>query len=181
MKFVVPMVIAISLTAGCTSTTASPTTTGTSTVTVTPKAAWTITDQIGVAPSPPFPTALAGWRLHASWNTLPRAFTGTDWTTISGPDLSTFPSTMNGCNDQRFLVRWRAVSQSAQIAARWVDSGKALPTPNATGTAGKQVVANAGWVDIDGCQTPQVRLVSDSNGSTLADVTVDVQQLVPAP
>jgi hypothetical protein len=205
VKVIVPVVIAIGLLAGCTSTTtALPKVTVTVTVTATPTPTKTATPTvtattqatasadwptiplgqagvIGVAPSPPFPTALAEWRRQAAWNTLPRAFTGNAWTTVSGPSWSRFPSTMNGCDDQRFLVRWRAVSHNAQVAARWVNSGEALPTPDVTGTAGKQVIANAGWMDVDGCQTPQVRLVRDSSGSTLTDVTVDVQQLVPAP
>jgi hypothetical protein len=100
---------------------------------------------------------------------------------LSGPNWSTFPSTMNGCGDQRFLVRWRAVNGTAQVAARWVESEEARGEPGITGTAGPQVIANAGWIEIDGCQTPQFRLVSDSDGLTLTDVTVAVQQLVPAP
>jgi hypothetical protein len=187
MRFLVPLVVAISATTGCASTHASPTVTVTSIVTVTQKAtatataAWAETDQIGVSPSPPFPTALVGWQLEAAWNEMPRVFTGTDWTALSGSDRSTFPSTMNGCNDQRFLVRWRAIGSSAQVAARWVYSAEAVPSPDVTGTAGKQVIANAGWMDVDGCNTPQFRLMSDSDGSTLADVTVEVQQLSPAP
>jgi hypothetical protein len=192
VKVIVPMVIAIGLLAGCTTSTASPpvavvstaAATATPTVTVAATSAWPPTiplgqaGVIGVAPSPPFPTALAEWRRQAAWNTMPRAFTGNGWTTVSGPSWSRFPSTMNGCDDQRFLVRWRAVSHTAQVAARWVNSGEALPTPDVTGTAGKQVIANAGWMQIDGCQTSQFRLVRDSSGSTLTDVTVDVQQLV---
>ena len=189
MKFLGTLIMFVGLTAGCASTTPSPTVTVTVTskslvtpkATVAQKAAWAATDQIGAAPSPSFPIALAGWRLSASWNDMPRAFTGTDWTTVSGPDNGAFPSTMNGCGDQRFLVRWRAVNDSAQIASRWVNSAEAQPTPDVTGTAGKQVIANAGWMDIDGCQTPQFRLMSAANGSTLTDVTVEVQQLVTAP
>jgi hypothetical protein len=195
VKFIVSMVIAVSITAGCTTSTATPpvavvstvAATATPTVSATASSAWPSTipprqaGVIGVAPSPPFPTTLVEWRRQAAWNTMPRAFSGTGWTALSGPSWSRFPSTMNGCDDQRFLVRWRAVSHNAQVAARWVNSGEALPTPDVTGTAGKQVIANAGWMDVDGCQTPQVRLVRDSSGSTLTDVTVDVQQLVPAP
>ena len=190
IRFVVPAIIAITLMSGCATTTTTRPAISTVTVkpklTVTASAVWpTIplgqAGVIGVAPSPPFPPTLVGWRLQATWNDMPRAFSGTGWTTVSGPDNADFPSTMNGCDDRRFLLRWRGVSRTAQIAARWVNSAEAVPTPDVTGTAGRVVIANAGWIEVDGCQAPQFRLVSDANGSTLTDVTVEVQQLAPAP
>jgi hypothetical protein len=54
----------------------------------------------------------------------PRAFGGpgaggdrSSGTRLSGPSQTEFPATLNGCDDQRFLVSWRAVNKGALIAA----------------------------------------------------------------
>ena len=149
----------MTVTATTTLTTATPTATATTQANATTSADWpTIplgqAGVIGVTPSPPFPATQVGRSIHGAWSTLPRAFSGATWTALSGPNWSIFPSTMNGCGDQRFLVRWRAVNGTAQVAARWVESEEARGEPGITGTAGPQVIANAGWIEIDGCQTP---------------------------
>ncbi len=132
----------------------------------------TTTGHVGVAPSPAFPTALPGWQLHNTWTVMPRAFTGQQ-TLGSGPNYSSFPSTMNGCDSQRFLVRWRAINNTAQVDASVVDAANSVV---------QKVTANAGWMDFDGCRTPSFSLPRNAtDGSTLTDVTVTVEQLYPGP
>ena len=126
----------------------------------------------GAAPSPEFPATLPMWEMDSNWADTPRAFTGTAWTAVSGPNGEAFPSTMNGCDNQRFLVRWRAVNSTAQVAARWGQSGVNF---------GQPILANAGWLDLDGCARPEFQLQADPGGSTLTDVTVRVQRWTPAP
>lgn len=119
---------------------------------------------------PAFPASLDGWRLQAQWDVTPRAFDST-WTDIPGPDYTAFPSTMNGCDDQRFLVRWRVLDDGATVTAVWADDAD-----NEHG----RVVGSAGWFDLDGCEHPAIRLAQGANGSTLSDVAVSVQQYWPA-
>ncbi len=84
-----------------------------------------------------------------------------------------FPSTTNGCDNQRFLVRWRSVSSDADVAARWNQSDVKFGTPT---------VGEGGWFDLDGCAWPEVRLENAKpGGSTLTDVAVRVQRWIPAP
>lgn len=122
---------------------------------------------MGSAPSPTFPISLAGWRLSDSWSELPRVFSDGGWTDLSGPGEADFPSTMNGCADQRFLIRWRAVDSTAKLEAGIAGGGS--------------VTANAGWMGIDGCEMPRIQVVSFDDGASLTDVTIDVQRWVPAP
>jgi len=133
---------------------------------------------LGVAPSPDFPTALPQWQLHNSWSDNPRVFAG-QGTAVSGPGHGTFPSTMNGCDAQRFLLRWRALEASARVDAYLYDAGKNVR---------KQTTANAGWMDFDGCLTPAFLLSghttapgTEGEGMALTDVAVTVQQYFPAP
>jgi len=60
----------------------------------------------------------------------------------------------------------------AQVAARWGQSGVNF---------GQPILANAGWLDLDGCARPEFQLQADPGGSTLTDVTVRVQRWTPAP
>ncbi|MFV0458169.1 MAG: hypothetical protein ACK5MT_05290 [Actinomycetales bacterium] len=79
---------------------------------------------------------------------------------------------MNGCDTQRFLVRWRVVS-GCLVEARWNRSDVVF---------GPVVIAAGGWLDLDGCAGPEFHLSNvPGDGSTLADVTVEVQQWIPAP
>jgi len=79
-----------------------------------------------------------------------------------------FPSTTNGCDNQRFLLRWRSVSSDADVAARWNQSDVKSGSP----TAGE-----GGGFDLDGCARPEVRLENTKpGGSTLTDVAVRVQR-----
>lgn len=131
---------------------------------------------IGTAPSPAFPTTLTGWRLDTAWNARVRVFaqSGGDpgnGTRISGPGYAAFPATMNGCNNQRFLVRWRAISD-AIIDAFWLDGA---------GHPSQIVSANAGWMGVGGCQVPALHLSNSNPANSLSDVTVDVQRWTPAP
>lgn len=125
----------------------------------------------GYAPSPPFPTSLPEWSKDAEWRTSTRAFMD-QWESVSGPDYADFPATMNGCNDRRSMVRYRAVNRNVVMDVRTVTTG--IPNHD-------DVKAAAGWLDMDGCTVPQFRLSSATDGSTLTDVAVTVQQWVPAP
>lgn len=125
----------------------------------------------GGAPAAAFPQSLDQWRLNQAWTDTPRAFLGDEWTAVVGADRDRFPATMNGCDQQRFLVRWRAVNDTAEVEARWQQQDVVF---------GEPVVANEGWFDLDGCSAPEFRLRSTQDESTLTDVTVEVQQWVPA-
>ena len=90
----------------------------------------------GGSPAPGFPDSLPGWRLNNSWDATTRA-TVADWTPAKGPDNGDFPTTVNGCDVQRFLVRWRAHDDQARIEARWI---------NAAGIPGQSVSGHVGWL-----------------------------------
>ncbi|TFV86437.1 hypothetical protein [Blastococcus sp. CT_GayMR16] len=129
-------------------------------------------DTLVVGEAPEFPTALDHWALQDAWSTQLRAFEGDEWTTASGPDYESFPATMNGCDEQRFLVRWRVVVDAVDVEAAASD---------VLGDAWKQVSGNEGWMDLDGCYSPSFRLAADTvDGSSLVDVAVEVQQYWPA-
>jgi hypothetical protein len=120
-----------------------------------------------------FPTELDHWALQSSWSTMPRAFSGDEWSPTSGPDYSSYPVTMNGCSAQRFLIRWRAVDEGVTVLAATIDTAGAVQ---------QQVSGGRGWMDTDGCVTPGFRLADDlPDGSTLTDVTVEVQRYQAAP
>ncbi|MFD6677315.1 hypothetical protein ACFWDA_23500 [Rhodococcus zopfii] len=133
---------------------------------------WPGPNFVGLTPSPEFPTSLPQWTMTRSWTVLPRYFDDSPWTEAPGPDYGAFPATMNGCDSSRFLVRWRAVNDTSRLVATYVD---------AVGTPGMQVTGNAGWMDLDQCHTPAFRLLGATDGSTLTDVTIAVQQYMPAP
>jgi hypothetical protein len=80
---------------------------------------------------------------------------------------------MNGCDGQRFLVRWRSLNPQAPVTAAWLDSA---------GEVSDSVAGASGWMVSDGCHTPQVTLAGQpADGSTLVDVTMAIQQLEPIP
>lgn len=116
----------------------------------------------GVNDDVPFPSSLPGWTMTTNWQAGPRAFNN-GWTPATGPDGGRFPSTMNGCDDQRFLVRWHV--RGAQVRAAWAD---------AAGDRHDQVTGNNGWFDLDGCGNPEFQALAADGG--IADVSVDVQQ-----
>ena len=64
-------------------------------------------------------------------------------------------------------MRWRVLDDGANIHALWAD---------AANNDHEQVTARAGWFDLDGCEHPAIMLAESTNGSTLADVAVSVQQ-----
>lgn len=123
--------------------------------------------QVSSGPAPGFPVTLSNWKLASSWDTRARAFSG-QWTQVPGSDGQRFPSTMNGCDLQRFLVRWRSVG-GAQVDVGLADAADA---------AGQTVTDTAGWMAFDGCEHPQVRFHGDTNG--LTDVTISVQRYEPS-
>lgn len=130
-------------------------------------------DTLGAATeAPEFPVEMDHWTLQGQWSTMPRAFTD-QWSTAAGPEYDDFPATMNGCADQRFLVRWRVVDDEVEVRAAMVDT---------VGGVWKQTSGNAGWMDLNGCYAPGFQLAGPtSDGSTLVDVAVEVQQYRPAP
>ncbi|MEE2034792.1 hypothetical protein [Rhodococcus chondri] len=134
--------------------------------------AWPGPNTVGAAPSPDFPTSLPQWTLLRSWTVLPRIFEDSPWVEAPGPDYSTFPAAQNACGTGRTLVRWRAVNPSSEVVATDL---------NAINTPGTQVSANAGWMDLDLCHLPAFRLIDSADGSTLTDVTISIQQYLPAP
>lgn len=109
---------------------------------------------------PAFPRTVEGYELADEWRTTIRAFTGDTWVSSSS-----FPATMNGCDQQRFYVRWRA-PQSVEATFRSMD-GIALSDP-ATGTAG--------FMSSYGCSRPSFQVATSVGGSTLVDVVVEVQR-----
>jgi hypothetical protein len=126
-------------------------------------------NKTGGSPIPVFPDSLPGWRLNSSWDATTRA-TVADWAPAKGPDNGDFPTTVNGCNAQRFLVRWRANDDQARIEARWI---------NAAGISGQSVSGHAGWFDLDGCTTPQFRFITSDGVATRSSVNVSVQRYFP--
>jgi hypothetical protein len=138
-------------------------------------------DTVAAGTPPAFPERLAHWTLSGQWSDLPRAFVESDqgWTTTVGPNAQPFPATMNGCDDGRFLVRWRAVDEGVDVLAgeARLDGQGAVE-----GQVWKQAAGHSGWMDIDGCYAPVFRMASAlSDGTNLADVTVEVQEYLPAP
>nr|WP_271209019.1 serine/threonine-protein kinase [Rhodococcus wratislaviensis]GLK33465.1 hypothetical protein GCM10017611_03070 [Rhodococcus wratislaviensis] len=126
---------------------------------------------MGLAPSPELPPNLPQWALQNTWNLTTRAFAD-EWSKAPGPGQSRFPATMNGCNNQRFLVRWRAVNPNATVLATNL---------NAIDSSGEQVTGNAGWMDLDGCHTPAFQFSDSKDASNLTDVAIAIQQWQPAP
>jgi hypothetical protein len=128
-------------------------------------------NNVGVGEISAFPPSLRGWTLRDAWSTLPRAFTN-QLTEVSGPNYESFPATMNGCDQQRFLVRWRVVSEGIDVHALAVDT-----------VGGVVAVADgrSGWMDLDGCHIPAFEFAGSSLGSNLTDVTVEVQHYWVSP
>jgi serine/threonine protein kinase len=114
---------------------------------------------------PPFPQEVSGYSLDDENRESVRVFTGDkQWQT-----LEDFPATMNGCDEQRFYVRWRSLDPSAEVEATWLsDDGSVVLT--------KAVRGPAGWQSSDGCGQPGFRLHKSRSGSTLTDVVIEVQR-----
>ena len=118
---------------------------------------------------PPFPTAAKGYSFSRSVRTTVRAFAGTQWSTVTD-----FPATMNGCNQQRFYIRWRSLNSSAAIRATFVSSPDDI-------VLNKPVTGTAGWQSGYGCGQPAFLLPgTGSDGSTLADLVVEYQVWTPS-
>lgn len=138
-------------------------------------------DTIGVGVPPAFPRQLDQWTLTGQWSGLPRAFVQADeeWTVTVGPNATPFPATMNGCDDGRFLVRWRAVDDGVNVIAA---AGRPDDQMGVDGPVLKQASGHSGWMDLDGCYAPVFRMEAPlSSGQNLEDVTVEVQEYQPAP
>jgi hypothetical protein len=116
---------------------------------------------------PAFPDEVRGYSLADQNRETLRIFTGDkQWYT-----LDQFPATMNGCDQQRFYVRWRSLDPTAEVEATWVSS-------DGSEIENKAVRGSAGWQSNYGCSQPAFRLQKSGPGSTLDDVVVEVQRWV---
>src|SRR5690349_6484568 len=78
-----------------------------------PAAGWSTagtTNTIHTGPGPAFPATLPGWQLADEWTDGARVFA--DWVSLctGGTCPHPYPATMNGCANQRFLIRWRTTA-----------------------------------------------------------------------
>ena len=113
---------------------------------------------------PAFPAEVPGYSLADQNNETVRIFSDKRWQL-----LYEFPATMNGCDQQRFYVRWRSLDPTAEVEATWVSSdGSRIEDKTVRGTAG--------WQANYGCSQPAFRLRKSGSRSTLDDVVVDVQR-----
>jgi predicted Ser/Thr protein kinase len=120
--------------------------------------------------SPPsFPNEVEGYRLVDFRDQTVRAFTGEQWSTFMD-----FGHTMNGCANQRFLVRWRSLDPDAVIESTRGYDPEEFPDVREAPVAG-----SAGHMAMFGCEQPWLRQRSAQGGSTLVDVVVEVQRYEP--
>lgn len=130
---------------------------------------------------PPFPEKPSGWTLTRSWTVRARAFTG-EWTPVAGvaSDNYRFPASQNGCDQGLFLVRWRNIEDTDTAIRYGVITGVASTNPPIAQPSEPQI-GRAGWLVLDGCQTPEVSMLSrGANGATLTNLVVEVEALAPA-
>jgi serine/threonine protein kinase len=118
---------------------------------------------LGTRP-PAIPTAVEGYEVSQTWKTTVRAFEGTEWST-----LFEFPATMNGCSQQRFYVRWRSLNPDAVVEATFVSSPDLI-------VMNEPAEGAVGWQSGYGCGQPAFRIRQSTDGSTLADVAVEVSR-----
>jgi len=128
-------------------------------------------------PAPAFPPALPGWKLTSVWTQTTRAFTG-QWRPLAGPRGVDYPATMNGCSQQRFLVRYRVLNENTTVIPGWTHS----PPANNQGAPEPTVTpAHSGWLALNGCQVPMFTFgVTDDSNTNLADVAVEIQRYTVA-
>lgn len=123
---------------------------------------------------PAFPAELTGWKAGDEWDGGLRA--SGDWVSLCSGDQCgdmSYPATMNGCANQRFLLRWRT-NDGAPVHFGYgtvaADIGTLvegqLPQP-----------ASIGWAELHGCGWPLWRT---TGSNSLSDVTVAVQVWYPA-
>ncbi len=125
---------------------------------------------------PPFPADLNGWQRQREWTEITRAFTG-QWTSVCGSDAcpNPYPATMNGCADQRFLIRWRSLGDPVLFAY-----GDVSGTTNPIVEQQMSAPAQQGWAELTGCLWPLWQYQSGLP-STLGDIAVSVQHWTAAP
>ena len=133
-------------------------------------------DTLHAGQGPAFPDKLDGWQQQRDWTEITRAFTG-QWTSVCGSNTCNdpYPATMNGCANQRFLIRWRSLNDPVLFAYGEV-------TGDIGTIAEKQLTepATQGWAELTGCSWPLWQY-TDGHPSTLGDITVAVQQWTPTP
>jgi hypothetical protein len=119
-----------------------------------------------------FPETMRNWALTDNWVCHVRVFSHTGWMATTGPGYADrFPSTQNGADLQRFLVRWRSLAPDLVVQAGEL---------NAVNAMDHEVCASAGWMVLDGCHTPAFKFVEHGGVGTLYDVAVEVQRWQPA-
>ncbi|WP_157411647.1 hypothetical protein [Actinoplanes rectilineatus] len=125
---------------------------------------------------PAFPQTLVGWELQHEWTETTRAFTG-QWSSVCGSDACTnpYPATMNGCSNQRFLVRWRSLNDPVLFAYGEVTGSVDTVVEDRLNEA-----AQKGWAELAGCSWPLWQY-PPGHPSTLGDVVVGVQHWAPIP
>ncbi len=129
-------------------------------------------------PVPAFPPALPGWQLTAAWTQTTRAFTG-QWRPLAGPGgEENYPATMNGCDQQRFLLRYRVLNESTTVIPGWTHSP---PANNPAAPEQTLTPAHSGWLALDGCQVPMFTFdATNASSANLVDVAVEVQRYTAA-
>lgn len=134
--------------------------------------------RLGIGTPPQFPASLPGYADVADqWTATTRAF-DSEWSPASAADpAQPFPTTMNGCGEQRFLVRWRSTNPDVPIRTGYT---RAIIETEGTVLEYEESAATSGWMSLDGCATPLFRADPPTTSSaTLADVVVQVRQLTP--
>lgn len=123
---------------------------------------------------PDFPTVLQGWRLRREWEAHLRVFCG-EWRSLSPDDPDDpYPATMNGCANQRFLIRWRSIGGAP------VRFGCGTVAGNIGTIVENELSAPAvcGWAELHGCGWPLWQFVEQKNGGNLGDIAVAVQSWI---
>jgi hypothetical protein len=132
------------------------------------------TTAIHAGEGPAFPDDLKGWQRQREWTETTRAFTD-QWASVCGSDTCTnpYPATMNGCAQQKFLVRWRSLDDPVLFGYGEVTGDVGTVVEDHLSAAAAQ-----GWAELSGCSWPLWQY-SAGKPSTLGDVAVSVQQWTP--
>lgn len=148
-------------------------------------ATWPEPLAVGLAPSPKFVEEIDGWRLKDHWEGMVRTF-DERWSAASGAGSDGdygFPATMNGCDNQMFLVRWRAIGSGAgSVTAGWTNGAFVGASPlEVSQVDGDKVTGSSGWMSLDGCEIPvfTYKPATSADGS-IRDVAYSVQQWWPS-
>ncbi|MCW6005853.1 hypothetical protein K1W54_14880 [Micromonospora sp. CPCC 205371] len=112
---------------------------------------------------PNWPAGYPGYRYADEGTASVRVFGGQGPAVVNG-----FPVTMNGCDHQRFFVRWRTLG-GQRVSAEVVSTPDLISIANAA-------EGNAGWIASHGCGQP---CWTNAAVSQIVDVYVSWQRWVP--